>query len=86
MAQKTTLGPDSTVLGNEARHRLNSLIDQLDKKAADIIRMRFGLTDGRQYKLSDVGAKYGVSPERIRQLQRLALQDLRRLADPDLAS
>ncbi|WP_435769245.1 sigma-70 family RNA polymerase sigma factor [Nocardioides sp. SYSU DS0651] len=86
MAQETAPGPDLTVLDTEARDRLNTLVDQLDDRAADIIRSRYGLVDGRQHKLADIGAKHGISAERVRQLEREALQKLRRLGDPDLAA
>lgn len=86
MAQETSPSPDLTVLDVEARNRLNDLVDQLDERAADIIRSRYGLTDGRQHKLADIGVKHGISAERVRQLEREALQKLRRLGDPDLAS
>jgi RNA polymerase sigma factor (sigma-70 family) len=84
-AQESIPSPDVTVLDLEARDRLNKLVKQLDERAADIIRARYGLIDGRQHKLADVGARHGISAERIRQLEREALQKLRRLADPDLA-
>jgi RNA polymerase primary sigma factor len=86
MAQETAPGPDLTVLDTESRDRLNSLVGLLDDRAADIIRSRYGLTDGRQHKLADIGAKHGISAERVRQLEREALQKLRKFADPDLAA
>ncbi|HEX3223185.1 MAG TPA: sigma-70 family RNA polymerase sigma factor [Nocardioides sp.] len=86
MAQETAPGPDDTVLDVEARERLESLVGQLDDRAADIIRARYGLLDGRQHKLADIGARHGISAERVRQLEREALQKLRRLGDPDLAA
>lgn len=86
MAQETAPGPDLTVLDVEARERLNNLVDQLDARAADIIRERYGLVDGRQHKLADIGVKHGISAERVRQLEREALQKLRRLGDPDMAA
>jgi RNA polymerase sigma factor (sigma-70 family) len=86
MAQETAPGPDLTVLDVEARDRLNKLVGQLDERAADIIRSRYGLVDGRTHKLADIGAKHGISAERVRQLEREALQKLRRLGDPDLAA
>jgi RNA polymerase primary sigma factor len=86
MAQETAPGPDDTVLDVEARERLDSLVGQLDERAADIIRARYGLLDGRQHKLADIGARHGISAERVRQLEREALQKLRRLGDPDLAA
>ncbi len=86
MAQETSPGPDDTVLDVESRARLDQLVSQLDERAADIIRARYGLLDGRQHKLADIGARHGISAERVRQLEREALQKLRRLGDPDLAA
>jgi RNA polymerase primary sigma factor len=86
MAQETSPGPDDTVLDVESRERLDELVGQLDDRAADIIRARYGLLDGRQHKLADIGARHGISAERVRQLEREALQKLRRIGDPDLAA
>ena len=86
MAQESSPGPDLTVLDVEARERLNALVGQLDDRSADIIRSRYGLVDGRQHKLADIGARHGISAERVRQLEREALARLRRLGDPDLAA
>jgi RNA polymerase sigma factor (sigma-70 family) len=86
MAQDSSPGPDLEFLDVEARDRLNTLVEKLDDRAADIIRSRYGLVDGRQHKLADIGAKHGISAERVRQLEREALQKLRRFADPDLAA
>jgi RNA polymerase primary sigma factor len=86
IAQETAPGPDTTFLDVEARDRLAKLVELLDDRAADIIRSRYGLVDGRQHKLADIGARHGISAERVRQLEREALQKLRNLADPDLAA
>ena len=86
MAQETSPGPDDTVLDVESRERLDALVSKLDDRAADIIRARYGLLDGRQHKLADIGARHGISAERVRQLEREALQKLRRLGDPDRAA
>ncbi len=86
IAQETAPGPDSTFIDVESRDRLNTLVELLDDRAADIIRSRYGLVDGRVHKLADIGAKHGISAERVRQLEREALQKLRTLADPDMAA
>jgi RNA polymerase primary sigma factor len=86
IAQESSPGPDLTVLDTEARDRLNTLVESLDERSADIIRSRYGLVDGRQHKLADIGTKHGISAERVRQLEREAIAKLRRLADPDLAA
>src|SRR5204863_9688449 len=86
IAQETAPGPDSTFLDVESRDRLSHLVELLDDRAADIIRSRYGLVDGRQHKLADIGAKHGISAERVRQLEREALHKLRTIADPDIAA
>ena len=86
VARETTPGPDSAFLDVESRQRLDELVELLDERSADVIRSRYGLVDGRQEKLADIGARHGVSAERVRQLEREALAQLRKLADPDLAA
>jgi RNA polymerase primary sigma factor len=86
VAKETMPGPDSAFLDVESRRRLDDLVELLDARSADVIRSRYGLVDGRQEKLADIGARHGVSAERVRQLEREALAQLRRLADPDLAA
>jgi RNA polymerase sigma factor (sigma-70 family) len=86
VARETMPGPDSAVLDDESRRRLDDLVELLDPRSADVIRSRYGLVDGRQEKLADIGARHGVSAERVRQLEREALAQLRKLADPDLAA
>jgi len=86
VAKETTPGPDSAFLDVESRQRLDELVELLEERSADIIRSRYGLVDGRQEKLAEIGARHGVSAERVRQLEREALAQLRKLADPDLAA
>ncbi|MEO6473128.1 MAG: sigma-70 family RNA polymerase sigma factor, partial [Aeromicrobium sp.] len=86
IAKDSQPGPDFEVLDVEARNRLAGLIDHLGEREADIIRARYGLLDGRQHKLADIGKRHGISAERVRQLEREALNKLRQIADPDLAA
>jgi RNA polymerase primary sigma factor len=86
VARETMPGPDSTFLDVEARARLESLIDVLDPRSADVVRSRYGLGDGKQEKLADIAARHGISAERIRQIEREAISRLRKVADPDLAA
>jgi len=86
IARETEPGPDLAVIDDEARELLSRLICHLDDREADIVRARYGLLDGRQQKLSDIGRRHGISAERVRQLERQALATLRRIADPDLAA
>jgi RNA polymerase primary sigma factor len=86
IAREQAPGPDESVMSDATRQLLGGLIDHLGDREADIVRSRFGLVDGRQQKLADIGKRHGISAERVRQLEREALATLRRIADPDLAA
>ena len=57
---------------------MDGLLDVLDKREQKIISQRFGLDGGTPKTLEDVGKNFGVTRERIRQLQTIALAKLRR--------
>ncbi|GAA1732425.1 sigma-70 family RNA polymerase sigma factor [Aeromicrobium alkaliterrae] len=86
IAREQAPGPDESVMSDATRQLLGGLIENLGDREADIVRSRFGLVDGRQQKLADIGKRHGISAERVRQLEREALATLRRIADPDLAA
>ncbi|MFT8396563.1 RNA polymerase sigma factor RpoD/SigA [Propionibacterium sp.] len=77
IARETAPGPDELVLDAEDRSRLESMLSGLDERSADVMRRRYGLLDGRQAKLSDIGAVWGITAERVRQIERAALNQLR---------
>jgi RNA polymerase primary sigma factor len=58
--------------------RSGDLLDVLDDREKKIIFSRFGLDGGKAKTLEEVGKKFGVTRERIRQLQNIALMKLRR--------
>ena len=60
------------------RGEVDGLIDVLDSREKKIISQRFGLDGGKPKTLEDVGKDFGVTRERIRQLQNIALTKLRR--------
>jgi RNA polymerase primary sigma factor len=60
---------------------VHQLVAQLSEREARIIRFRFGLDGGEERTLEDVGRKFNLTRERIRQLQNLALQKLRKLLE-----
>ena len=86
IARETSPGPDFAVLDDESRQLIARLVDHLGEREADIVRARYGLLDGRQQKLADIGKRHGISAERVRQLEREALATLRRIADPEIAA
>jgi RNA polymerase sigma factor (sigma-70 family) len=77
IATELSPGPDEMVLDAEERARLDGLLSTLDDRSADVVRRRYGLLDGRQAKLSDIGAHWGITAERVRQIERQAIARLR---------
>ena len=57
---------------------VNRVLNELDPREADIIRLRFGLEGRDPLTLEEVGEKIGVTRERVRQLQEQALRQLRK--------
>jgi RNA polymerase sigma factor (sigma-70 family) len=54
-----------------------SCLAALPEREAQILRLRYGLETDRPYTLKEIGAHFGLSRERIRQLERIALEKLR---------
>ena len=59
------------------RDKIEQVLSTLTAREARILRLRFGLQDGHSYTLEEVGNKFGLTRERIRQIQRKALRRLR---------
>jgi len=59
------------------REKIEEVLDTLPPREARILRMRFGLENGHTYTLEEVGAKFGLTRERIRQIESKALRRLR---------
>lgn len=64
---------------NQAREteRINEVLSQLTDREARVIRLRYGLEDGRNHTLEEVGKEFNVTRERIRQIEAKALKKLR---------
>ena len=58
---------------------LQDMVKTLDPREETILRYRFGLDGGSEKTLEEVGQKFGVTRERIRQIQNIALHKLRRM-------
>jgi len=77
LALDTTPGPDELVLDAVDRARLDDMLGTLDERSADVVRRRYGLLDGRQAKLADIALVWGITAERVRQIERNAIAKLR---------
>jgi RNA polymerase primary sigma factor len=62
----------------DLRSSLPALLDVLTPRERDIVKLRYGLGGGKEKTLEDIGRKFGITRERIRQIQVGALQKLRR--------
>ena len=60
---------------------LREMVKTLDPREATILQYRFGLDGGSEKTLEEVGAKFGVTRERVRQIQNIALHKLRRMIE-----
>src|SRR5271163_2304887 len=60
---------------------LQDMVDTLDPREATILRARFGLDGGSERTLEEVGEKFGVTRERVRQIQNIALRKLRKMIE-----
>ena len=74
---KETPTPIQTVYSKLLKEKIDSVLDTLPCREARILKLRFGLEDGKFYTLEEVGKKFGLTRERIRQLETKALRRLR---------
>ena len=59
------------------KEQLGEVLDTLTERERQVLRLRFGLDDGRQRTLEEVGQQFKVTRERIRQIEAKALRKLR---------
>jgi RNA polymerase primary sigma factor len=68
--------PEESVIDRSLREDINSVLDTLSGKEADIIQYRFGLNGKRPMSLKEIGNRYKLTKERIRQIEKKALKRL----------
>ena len=76
---KTGGRPDEQLEQKNSLELLREVLPKLPQRQASILNLRFGLDGSKAMTLEEIGALMGVTRERIRQLQNLALSKLRRL-------
>ncbi|RAP27978.1 RNA polymerase sigma factor RpoD [Candidatus Marinamargulisbacteria bacterium SCGC AG-343-D04] len=75
---KNSITPDNRTEKNMLRESILSSMENLNEREQMILKLRFGIDDGRQRTLEEVGKVYGVTRERIRQIEEKALQKMRK--------
>ncbi|NUK02139.1 sigma-70 family RNA polymerase sigma factor [Streptomyces lunaelactis] len=76
----SAVSPEQSVMTLLRSEELEDLIGKLDNRTASIIKMRYGIEDGRERTLTEVGKEHGLTRERIRQIEKHALLELKRMA------
>ncbi|MEU7134675.1 sigma-70 family RNA polymerase sigma factor [Streptomyces sp. NPDC046261] len=76
----SAVSPEQSVIALLRSEELEGLIGRLDHRTASIIKARYGIEDGRERTLTEVGKQHGLTRERIRQIEKHALLELKKMA------
>lgn len=76
-----TISPEESATGQLLKEQVKDMLSALTEREQKIVRLRFGLEDGRNHTLEEVGQEFAVTRERIRQIEAKALAKLRRHKD-----
>ena len=81
IADENALTPYRQLEDATVTRMLQEMVTTLDPREATILRYRFGLDSGPERTLEEVGEKFGVTRERVRQIQNIALNKLRKMIE-----
>ena len=77
LEDKESPNPEEATAGQLLREQLEEMLDELTEREREVLRLRFGLEDGHAHTLEEVGKRFNVTRERIRQIEAKALRKLR---------
>ncbi len=77
LENQESVSPYEAVKSNELSDRVTGILTTLSPREAKIIRLRFGIGEDAEYTLEEIGKRFNVSRERIRQIEKKALNRLR---------
>lgn len=80
IADETWADPEQQAISTLERERLEEWLTGLEGRTREMLRWRYGLVDGREHTLTEVGERYGIGRDRARRIERDALARLRKLA------
>jgi RNA polymerase primary sigma factor len=79
LVDDSTETPDSRVSQESLTHEIEKVLQTLRPREKDVLELRFGLKDGNKRTLEEIGQLFGVSRERVRQIETRALNKLRKM-------
>ena len=68
--------PEEILAADEEKEKVLSLLDQMEPREAEVLRLHYGLEGRQAMSLKEIGEKFGLTRERIRQIRRDALVKL----------
>ena len=74
-----SVGPQEALVRQELDEMIQKMLSSLNPRQQEILKLHFGLEDGRTYSLEEIGKKLGISKERARQIEHQALEKLQEL-------
>jgi RNA polymerase primary sigma factor len=74
---ESVAGPVDEALRHMLKEQMKDILDSLSPRERHVLRLRFGLDDGQSHTLEEVGQKFGLTRERVRQIEARALRKLR---------
>ncbi len=77
LADDSQVTPEEELLSNSEKESLETVLGTLAVRETLVIKLRYGLTDGTEYTLAEIGRRLGISRERVRQIEDEALRKLR---------
>ncbi len=77
LADESQVSPEEELLSSSEKDSLEKVLNTLAPRETLVIKLRYGLTDGTEYTLAEIGRQLGISRERVRQIEDEALRKLR---------
>lgn len=71
--------PQEELVRQELKHTIDTLLGMLNERQQRVLRLHFGMEDGVCHSLEEIGGMMGVSKERVRQIERQAIEKLQKL-------